>query len=81
MYLLIYATLAVTVQFFTNPIKSLLKDLPLTSNFFGSVHLTAPFYAIAVLGALWQIRFLKEIDRVFLIALHSGIIHCYYRDT
>jgi hypothetical protein len=70
-YLLIYSTLTVALELAGAAIRSVFSDIPHAGRFLNSVHLTAPFYSIALLGVLWQIPFIKEVDRAFLIALHS----------
>jgi len=75
MYLSTYAILVLVLIFFANVINDVPRMIPQAGGLLRSlqtIHLAAPFYAIATLGALWQIPFFSEIDRAFLISLHNS---------
>jgi hypothetical protein len=72
MYVLIYATLVVGLALFGQILEPILDKVPKFESLLKSLDLAAPFYAFFTLSALWQIHFFSEIDRAFLVSLHTS---------
>src|SRR5262245_7603291 len=75
LYVLIYVALAIALYVSGQTITRVLELLPYASSYIKSladqITLGAPVVAFVALGGLWQIPFIKEMERAFLITLHS----------
>jgi hypothetical protein len=75
MYVFIYVALAAGLYVSGQTISRILEALPSVASFMKSftdqMTVGAPVVAFIALGALWQIPFVKEMERAFLITLHS----------
>jgi hypothetical protein len=71
LYVLMYAALAVALYVSGQTVARFLELLPYVKSLADQVTVGAPVVAFVTLGALWQIPFIKELERAFLITLHS----------
>jgi hypothetical protein len=76
LYVFIYVALAVALYVSGQTLSRVLEPLPYASSYVKSladqVTVGAPVLAFVTLGGLWQIAFIKEMERAFLITLHSA---------
>jgi len=74
-YVFIYVALAVSLYVSGQTLSTVLEPLPYAASYTKSlanqVTVGAPILAFVTLGGLWQIPFIKEMERAFLITLHS----------
>jgi hypothetical protein len=71
LYVLIYVALAVGLYLSGQTVAQFLPPLPYVKSVADQMTTGAPVVALATLGALWQIPFVKELERAFLVTLHS----------
>jgi len=72
MYVLIYVALAVTFHLFGQTILPFLQQVPFVNPLVKSMENQAPLLAIATLAGLWQVAFFRDIERAFLVTMHSA---------
>jgi hypothetical protein len=71
LYVLIYVALAVGLYLSGQTVAEYLPPLPYVKSLADQVTTGAPVVALVTLGAVWQIPFAKELERAFLVTLHS----------
>jgi hypothetical protein len=71
LYVLIYVALAVGLYLSGQKVAEFLPPLPYVKSVADQMTTGAPVVALVTLGTLWQIPFTKELERAFLVTLHS----------
>jgi hypothetical protein len=71
LYVLIYVALAVGLYLSGQTVAQYLPPLPYVQSVANQMTTGAPVVALVTLGTLWQIPFTRELERAFLITLHS----------
>jgi hypothetical protein len=71
LYVLIYVALAVGLYLSGQTVAQYLPPLPYVQSVADQMTTGAPVVALVTLGTLWQIPFTRELERAFLITLHS----------
>jgi len=71
LYVMIYAALAIGLYVSGQTVAQFLEPLPYVKSLAEQMTVGAPVVAFVTLGGLWQIPFIKELERAFLITLHS----------
>jgi hypothetical protein len=71
LYVLIYVALAVGLYLSGQTVAQYLPPLPYVKSVADQMTTGAPVVALVTLGTLWQIPFSRELERAFLITLHS----------
>src|SRR5215470_3390526 len=71
LYVIIYAALAVALYVSGQTVAEVLEPLPYVKSLADQMTIGAPVVAFVTLGGLWQIPFIKELERAFLVTLHS----------
>jgi len=71
LYVLIYVALAVGLYLSGQTVAQFLPPLPYVKSVADQMTTGAPVVALVTLGTLWQVPFTKELERAFLVTLHS----------
>lgn len=71
LYVLMYVALAVGLYLSGQTVAQFLPPLPYVKSVADQMTTGAPVVALVTLGTLWQIPFTKELERAFLVTLHS----------
>jgi hypothetical protein len=71
LYVLIYVALAIGLYLSGQTVAQYLPPLPYVQSVADQMTTGAPVVALVTLGTLWQIPFTRELERAFLITLHS----------
>jgi hypothetical protein len=71
LYVLVYVALAIGLYLSGQTVAQFLPPLPYVKSVADQMTTGAPVVAFVTLGTLWQIPFTKELERAFLVTLHS----------